>query len=245
MTYDNLSQYDRPCPIPPVPPQRLGDGAIPNEEGERMPSGTFFRLPPEKRETLLACARREFARVPFSEASINQIIRAAHIPRGSFYMYFTDKADLFLYLMDTYLDYLEQHFECLLERSGGDLFSAVLGLYDHMQALCRCEDPDEGYGSLFQIVRVNGSLQPDALIRHAPEARLERLREKIDAGRLDLRGQRDLMDMLRVLLGVAGAAVMRSASLADPAPERAGLVNILEILKRGMEKSPAAAVSST
>lgn len=209
-----------------------------------MPSGTFFRLPPEKRETLLCCARQEFTRVPYPEASINQIIHAAHIPRGSFYMYFTDKADLFFYLMDTYIDALEQHLGRLLERSEGDLFAAFLGLYDDMQGLCRYEDPGERYSSLIKILRVNGSLQPDVLMRHAPEGRLEHLREKIDTGRLELRAQSDLEDMFRILFGVTGAAVMRAAALEDPAPERASFVNVLEILKRGMARVPTAAGSS-
>ena len=49
-----------------------------------MPSSTFFNLPAEKRERLLAAARAEFARAPYEDASVNRIIRAAGIPRGSF-----------------------------------------------------------------------------------------------------------------------------------------------------------------
>lgn len=62
-----------------------------------MPSKTFFHLPAEKRERLLLAAEEEFARVPYAEASINRMIRAAGIPRGSFYMYFRDKEELFHY----------------------------------------------------------------------------------------------------------------------------------------------------
>ena len=64
-----------------------------------MPSTTFYNLPEEKRERLMAAARAEFLRVPYEDASINRIIREAGIPRGSFYMYFTDKEDLVRYLM--------------------------------------------------------------------------------------------------------------------------------------------------
>lgn len=42
-----------------------------------MPSKTFFHLPAEKRERLLLAAEEEFARVPYAEASINRMIRAA------------------------------------------------------------------------------------------------------------------------------------------------------------------------
>lgn len=52
-----------------------------------VPSTTFFHLPQAKREKLLQCARDEFSRVPFDEASINRIVHQAEISRGSFYMY--------------------------------------------------------------------------------------------------------------------------------------------------------------
>ena len=69
-----------------------------------MPSATFYNLPAEKRERLLRAAREEFSRVPYESASVNRIIRSAGIPRGSFYMYFTDKEELFGHLMDSYGD---------------------------------------------------------------------------------------------------------------------------------------------
>ena len=48
-----------------------------------MPSTTFFHLPAEKRERLLAAARAEFVRVPYEDASINRMIREAGIPRAA------------------------------------------------------------------------------------------------------------------------------------------------------------------
>ena len=80
-----------------------------------MPSKTFFHLPAEKRERLLLAAEEEFARVPYAEASINRMIRAAGIPRGSFYMYFRDKEELFHYLLKRYQDGLLQRLERVLE----------------------------------------------------------------------------------------------------------------------------------
>ena len=64
-----------------------------------MPSSTFLNLPAEKQEKLLEAATREFSHRPFNEASINQIIKEAGIPRGSFYMYFKNKEDIFLCLL--------------------------------------------------------------------------------------------------------------------------------------------------
>lgn len=89
-----------------------------------MPTSTFFNLRPEKQERLLTAAAREFAAQPFHEASINSMIRAAGIPRGSFYMYFRDKEELFQYLVRESTEPLLLAFRELLTRSGGDLFDA-------------------------------------------------------------------------------------------------------------------------
>lgn len=59
-----------------------------------MATERFFKLPAEKQKRILDAAREEFARVPFEEVSINQIIKNAGISRGSFYTYFEDKEDL-------------------------------------------------------------------------------------------------------------------------------------------------------
>ena len=99
-----------------------------------MPSATFYNLPAEKRERLLRAAREEFSRVPYESASVNRIIRSAGIPRGSFYMYFTDKEELFGHLMDSYGALLERRMGEMLEQREGDLFAAFLDLFDHIQA---------------------------------------------------------------------------------------------------------------
>ena len=82
-----------------------------------MPSSTFLNLPAEKQEKLLEAATREFSHRPFNEASINQIIKEAGIPRGSFYMYFRDKEELFHYLLKRYQDGLLQRLERVPEET--------------------------------------------------------------------------------------------------------------------------------
>ena len=62
-----------------------------------MPTQTFFDLSEEKRNRILSAARKVFAFAPYEKVTIQSIIEAADIPRGSFYQYFTDKDDLYLY----------------------------------------------------------------------------------------------------------------------------------------------------
>jgi len=64
-----------------------------------MPSSTFFNLEEEKQQRITAAALEEFAANSFAEASVAGIIEKAAIPRGSFYQYFADLEDLYIYLL--------------------------------------------------------------------------------------------------------------------------------------------------
>jgi AcrR family transcriptional regulator len=65
-----------------------------------MPKPTFFNLPAEKRENLLAIAIAEFAANDYTAASVSKIVERAGVAKGSIYQYFTDKQDLFIYLVE-------------------------------------------------------------------------------------------------------------------------------------------------
>lgn len=64
-----------------------------------MPRPTFSHLPAEKRARVVAAALAEFAASPYDEASINRVVRAAGIAKGSVWQYFDDKFDLFAWLV--------------------------------------------------------------------------------------------------------------------------------------------------
>ncbi len=64
-----------------------------------MPKPTFFNLPPEKREKIINAAVDEFAEYGLENASTNRIVENSGISKGSFYQYFEDKQDVFMYLL--------------------------------------------------------------------------------------------------------------------------------------------------
>ena len=68
------------------------------QESHGMPRDTFFNLPEDKRKLICDVAIKEFAEYSFDQASINRIVARSGIAKGSFYQYFEDKKDLFLYL---------------------------------------------------------------------------------------------------------------------------------------------------
>ncbi|MDY6899743.1 MAG: TetR/AcrR family transcriptional regulator [Cyanobacteriota bacterium] len=69
-----------------------------------MPSQTFFNLPQVKRQNITNAAIAEFVNHSYESASISAIVNRAKIAKGSFYQYFKDKQDLYLYLVDRALE---------------------------------------------------------------------------------------------------------------------------------------------
>ena len=65
-----------------------------------MPSKTFLRLEKEKQTKILDACIKEFSEYLFEDASINRMIKAADISRGSFYTYFESKEDVYFFLLD-------------------------------------------------------------------------------------------------------------------------------------------------
>ncbi|MFC3041109.1 TetR/AcrR family transcriptional regulator [Virgibacillus xinjiangensis] len=94
-----------------------------------MPKPTFFNLPEEKRQKLVHAAEEEFSRVPLFEASISNIVKAAGIPRGSFYQYFEDKEDIFFFLLNEQAEKRKESLISMLKKYDGDIFKAVTEIY--------------------------------------------------------------------------------------------------------------------
>lgn len=198
-----------------------------------MPSSTFLKLPQEKREKFLAAARAEFARVPYPDASINQIIRGAGIPRGSFYMYFRDKGDLFSYLLCEYSQRIEGLMRTFLDRREGDLFEAFLDMYDFIQTGYRDPVFSKEYQIILEIAQLNSTLIAGFFLTDSHAAQVA---DGINADRLNLRGDTDLEDMLRILIAVTGPALRDGVPSLNPAAARQRYINTLDILARGMTK---------
>lgn len=201
-----------------------------------MPSTTFYNLPAEKRERLLSAARAEFAQAPYEEASVNRMIRAAGIPRGSFYMYFTDKEELFRFLMEAYSGMLSDWMGAQLAQNGGDLFAAFLALFDFIQA----NRESVPFQELAAILHRNRQMQPGLLLEGLrPGAVLERLRPQVDLSQLDLRAETDLADLFRLLAISTLGALTTGCAGGGQSDQREHLGRVFSILQRGAAAKPA------
>lgn len=96
-----------------------------------MPTNTFRRLPAAKKRRLLHAAWAEFSQYSYADSSINRIVFAADIPRGSFYQYFINKEDLFLYLLEVIEHNTRKSLSHMLQICQNDLSCALVLLFDN------------------------------------------------------------------------------------------------------------------
>lgn len=94
-----------------------------------MPKQTFFNLPQAKQDTILNAAMQEFATAGYDLSSIQKIIKASDVSRGSFYQYFEDKADLFAEVMFIISTRKMKYIRPVMERSGD------MGLFELLKDL--------------------------------------------------------------------------------------------------------------
>jgi len=139
-----------------------------------MPKDTFYRLKDEKKQRIFAAAVKEFASRKFSEASLNQIVKAAEIPWGSFYQYFDDKEDLYCYVIKEISrvkwDALEQ---AGVEDTEGDFFATIREKIVALFALGK-RNPDYAQIILFQ------EMEENEFIRKLREGSTKRWKEIIE-----------------------------------------------------------------
>ena len=204
-----------------------------------MPKQTFYKLPQEKQERILAAAKREFTQMRYSDASINQIVREAGIPRGSFYQYFEDKNDLFLTLIDEIRDQFLDLFHDTLERSGGDLFSMPLVLLDAMVAPSGCITP--AFSRAFALLSLNVNMDVQQLFfeRAAGELCPQKLLEHIDPALLRTQEDGFVADVFTLLVGALACAIARTLKKPESfALERERMRGRIEIINNGSAAVP-------
>ncbi len=92
-----------------------------------MPKDNFFKLDQEKRDRIINAAYDEFItyKSNYKKASIKRIVKEADISIGSFYEYFDDKDDLFLFLINNIAD-KKQKYVFIEKDNIKDIFLKIL-----------------------------------------------------------------------------------------------------------------------
>ena len=125
---------------------------------------TFYNLPEEKRQRIISAVMNEFSSSATEKVSINRIIKAANISRGSFYQYFDDKVDLVEVLVKTFADISVEGGRKALEYSNGDIFYTYEKLFDIIADFGRDKKQKMILKNLMKNLRANDDLISEYLI---------------------------------------------------------------------------------
>lgn len=197
-----------------------------------MPTATFFRLPQEKQVRLMDACWTELTQARFSDISINRIITVAHIPRGSFYQYFSDKEDMIRHLLSS----LQEHFVMLLRAAllevQGDLFALPEQIFGGFFQQAAITDPM--LTRLVQILQLNHGLDFQCFLSDCPDLLPDHLWEVTDT-RFLKQPTRDYANHV-FFLSMAVLAFSAAETLRKPAQRDQQLKNLqtrVEMIRSG------------
>ena len=164
------------------------------------------------RESLLEVGRDLFINSSFNSVGLNDILRQAGIPKGSFYHYFSSKEDFGLQVVERYASENLQQLEARLADDSLSRYEQLKGFFS--ESAQHFEDIEYCQGCLManlsqELADVNENLR--CKISELSRAMLDRLAQSLaemDAAELNL-GHLDAEEAAQVLLNSWQGAVMK------------------------------------
>ena len=105
-----------------------------------MPKKAFFALPAKEQDAFFDAALGHFASVPYDQASLSSLLREWGMAKGTFYLYFKNKMDLYEYLVDTVLTMKTIYIKARVVREPPDFFHLFESLL-RLETAFRLEHP--------------------------------------------------------------------------------------------------------
>lgn len=199
-----------------------------------MPTNTFFRLPEEKQARLLEASWAEVTQFRFSEISINRIISAARIPRGSFYQYFVDKEDLILYLLQDMREYFIEALRQVLIENEGDLFAMPLGVFDQFGKSKWEGGADPVLNRFVQILKLNQGRDVHSFLGGEPGYFPDPLWQAVDKTCLGQPSQEFAGHVFFLSMAALAASVVETLQNPQDWERQRGILQVrMELLKHG------------
>ena len=203
---------------------------------------TFRRLPEEKRTRFLEAAWNEFNRVSIEEASINQIVQKAGVPRGSFYQYFADKGDLFTYLMESVGAHYISEYRKIIQQAEGDIFKAQRLAFAGFIGEARNEDPL--FERCLRLLQLNPGLPMQLMVLEAKDSPvLAGVRDLLDTSMLVRQDEEYLNQLFYISVLALATAVRDNLTNPEQAEQQRQALDLrLEIIQNGCLKQADPAV---
>ncbi len=133
-----------------------------------MPKETFYNLSEDKKQRIVDAAIQKVGEKGYDKTSISAIIKVAGIPRGSFYQYFEDKLDLFMYIFETIQHKKLAYFKPLMQEIEQKPFIVLYRQFIEYGLRFSRENPD-AFMLGYQIYKSN-DLSLNRILNHLEEA---------------------------------------------------------------------------
>lgn len=104
-----------------------------------MPTKAFYNLNETKKDSIINAATEEFKKYTYDQISINRIIQSIDLPRGSFYLYFKDKEDLYLYVIQKYHNIILGAILDIANKNNNDIVLTYRELFERAISFCSNE----------------------------------------------------------------------------------------------------------
>jgi AcrR family transcriptional regulator len=164
-----------------------------------MPTATFYRLPTPKRARIVQAAYTEFARAPFPDASVSNIIRQAQVAHGSFYQYFQDKADIFDYLLSLQQNHNIAWMREVLDQEDNDFLAAIAIVFDRLIDTLVSGPYAPFYANVFDYLHEQS---PDFLKQQPQTGAALYLRDHLDRSRLKVNSDEEVELLIWQVVGM-------------------------------------------
>ena len=201
-----------------------------------MPTTTFFNLSKEKQNKIMEASKKEFARVLLKDASINKIIKDAEISRGSFYTYFKDINDLYIYSLNQYKRRFQNILKQTLEITHGDLITTTYKVYEEI--ITSCTKEKEIFKNIFLNINYNVSIRTRIECSSLEERyNLIELINKIDTKKLNIETEEELFYIIDIIIGfVIHGLIEIFLDNKNPEIIKQKIDKQLEILQKGITR---------
>lgn len=201
-----------------------------------MPKETFMKLPEEKKEKILKAAKKEFARVPFSETSIKNIVEDAGIARGSFYQYFETKEDLLEYIISNHAMMVNKSTEETFYKTNGDIFEVFISIYDHVLSQCKEEEEFRLYKNIFENMKNSeDGIFLSTMKKYKPKE-ISEYYNFINKENLKVENEEDMKLIIKMLDNITKKAVIMSFKYNDKNKAKDDYLKMINYLKFGVVK---------
>lgn len=203
-----------------------------------MPTLTFLNLPKEKQNNIIEASLKEFERVLLRDASINKIIKDANISRGSFYNYFEDINDLYIYSINEYKNKFTKIIKESLKEKNGDLIETTKILYDRIIYQSTLDENRQLIKNIFLNLNYNISIKNRLECEQLNDKyEIIQLLEQINKKNLNINTEEELLYIIDIIINfIIHGLIEIFLNNKNPEEIKEKINKQLQILKRGIYK---------